>query len=92
MTLLGAAGVAELETESPLTKTTTGRKIPWISVAALEIVSVALFVKITSNQSTVRYINNAFLMVMFFKNKRIKDCFLEIQKWKLSLPFLGLLV
>lgn len=54
MTLLGAAEVAELKPESPLT-TTTVRKSPWVSAAALEIVSDVLFVKITSNQSKVRY-------------------------------------
>jgi hypothetical protein len=65
MTLLGAAEVAELKTESPLTTTTTMvNKSPWLSVAALEIVSDVLFVKITSNQSKVRYKNPAFLMVI----------------------------
>lgn len=54
MTLLGAAEEAELKTETPLMMTTTTLKgTPGLSVAALEIVSVALFPKFTSNQSKV---------------------------------------
>lgn len=55
MIVLGAAEEAELKTEAPLMTTTTMTGTPGLSVAALEIVSVALFTKFTSNQSKVRY-------------------------------------